>query len=132
MGAIPFHHLERARGDREQWLGQAEEQRSQSGVAPPGGFRSVDRERDRDARDAGEIAEVVPVADDSEPFQRGRFGHEGRIVRPADQNLVVTKREGERAGRQRVWPGVTRSEAFGGVHGRSRSRRRSVDAAMPQ
>ena len=63
MRAVPFHHLEGTGGDREERLRQPEEQRTQAGVAPPGGFRSVGGKGNRDARYPGEIAEVMKLSE---------------------------------------------------------------------
>ena len=130
MGAVPFHDLKGAGGDREQGLRQPEEQRAQAGISPPGGLRSVRGEGNRDTRDPGEIAEVMGVAADAEPFQRRRIGQGRRIVGAADQDLVVAKGERERVRRQRARRGVTRREAFGRVHGAARVRAGAVVHAV--
>jgi hypothetical protein len=116
MRAVPFHDLKGARRDREERLGQPEEERAQARIPPSGRLRGAGGKGHGDAGDAGKLAQVVPVAGESEALEPGEIGYRGQILGPADQDPVLAKRERERVLRQRVGPGVAGRESLGCMH----------------
>ena len=106
MRAVPLDDLERARADRHQRLGHAEEQRAQADKAESGWGCEVVRQDDRDAGHARKLAEVTARAVD---FRRGELVQRrdrGRAVVAADEHLDVAVRERKRRPRQQRRQGV--------------------------
>ena len=114
MRAIPLDDLERARGDRDQRLGNREEQRAQAGVAHPAGSARPRRARSR-RRHAGEIAEVVAAP--PMPSSRARESGPGRVLVAADEDLLAAEREPSVAGGSASGRTGRGNETGGRVHG---------------
>ena len=117
MRAIPLHDLERARAERNQGFGNAEEQRAQSGEMKTGWRGKIIRQHDRDARRAGKLAEVVADSVGAGGVEFVQRRDHGRVLAAADQELGVAVRKRERRARKERGKHVRGDEAGGRVHG---------------
>ena len=116
MRPVPLDDLERARGEREQRVGQAEEQRAQPREREAGALRSVIGQRDRDAGRAGKLAQVVPLAAKPGGLDGRQRGDRRGVVVARHGDPAVAECESERGARQLGRQRVRRMEALGCVH----------------
>jgi hypothetical protein len=114
--AVPLDDLEGASGDRKERIGELEEKRAQTRVAPGVGFRRVVGERHRDAPPSVELAEVVDRLAANELLQRAQIGNGRRFGAAADEQPVTAEREGERVRGQRLRPDMSGREASRRMH----------------
>ena len=116
MRAVPLDDLERAGGEREQRVGQAEEQRAQPREREAGALGRVIGQRNRDAGRAGELAQVVPLAANAGGLDGRQRGNRGGIAVARHGDPAVAECESERGARQLGRQRVRRVEALGRVH----------------
>ena len=125
MRAVPFDDLGRARGDREQRLGQLEEERAQAGVPPARGRRRLGGEADRDARRARRArrdsasrrrcraprGRAMPGDRGRRRLRRSRFAADQRACPSRNANASVFGAKSADA-----WAARVRNESLRGVH----------------
>jgi len=117
MRAFPLDHLVGALGDRDQTLGQLEEERPQPCVAPALGLGRIVGKHDGHARNPVEFAQIVNRLARRELLRRGELGYDRYVGRAADEELIAAEGERERVPCERLRTKMSGRESCRRVHG---------------